>query len=126
MRERGIVADLVRRPSEIENIALETLLVSANQALKAGDYRFTEEAVGAANMVLDAIEANQPNPFDVHPLAKAHFDIVLLLQGTGYQAEQISVAGGEAQVIASRGWPELTYFEFTASGNNWNFASSQQ
>lgn len=37
LRERGIVADFLRRPSSPLNISLETLLVAANQRLLAGD-----------------------------------------------------------------------------------------
>jgi hypothetical protein len=125
MRENGIVADLVRRPSEIENIALETLLVRANQALKAGDYDAVEDAIAAVNTVLDAIEAGRSDPFDAHPLAKAHFEIVALLQESGYQAERIDIANGTAQVLASQGWPNSTLFEFTATADCWILVSSQ-
>ena len=38
MREREIVADYLRRPSSAENLALETMLVGADGALRSGDY----------------------------------------------------------------------------------------
>ncbi|MFC1996693.1 hypothetical protein ACFLXI_03675 [Chloroflexota bacterium] len=125
MRENNIVADLVRRPSELENIALETLLVGANEALKAGDYKSAKNALAAIHVVLDAIETGQSDPFDVHSLAKAHFEIAKLLRETGYQVERIEVTDGTAQVIASQGWPDLTHFEFASSGGVWTFVSSQ-
>lgn len=126
MREKSIVADLVRRRSEVENLALETLLVAANEALRASDLGATEDAIAAVNAVLDSIEAGNTAPFDVHPLAQAHYKIAVNLREIGYQVEQVDVTDGTAQVIASRGWPNLTFFEFTATTNDWHLVSSQQ
>jgi len=125
MRENGIVADLVRRPSKIENMALETLLVEANDAMMAGDYAFAEDALMAVNAVLDAIEAGQPDPFEAHSLAKGHFEITAFLDESGYQVERIIISDGAAQVVASQGWPDLTQFEFAATNNGWLLVSSQ-
>jgi hypothetical protein len=61
----------------------------------------------------------------VHPLANAHFEIANLLKNTGYQAEKIDITAGNAQVIASQGWSDLTFFEFTAMNGNWTLVSSQ-
>jgi hypothetical protein len=126
MRENGIVADLVRRPSEIENLSLETLLVSANDSLRAGDYEATADALMAVNSVLDAIEKGDLAPFEVHPLAKAHFEIATILREAGYQVEKVNVATNTAQVVASRGWPDLALFEFTSTANHWDLVNSQQ
>ena len=125
MREKGIVADLVRHPSEIENIAMETLLEAASVAIKTGDYAFVEDALTAVNAVLDAIKRGQPDPFDENSLAKAHFEITTFLQESGYQVEKIAVADGKAEVVASQGWPELTRFEFSATNSGWLLVSSQ-
>ena len=126
MRERGIVADLVRRPSGVENLALETLLVSANQALRANDHARANESIAAVNTALDAIEAGDTFPFDGNALAKAHYEIAALLLEAGFQVEQVDVADGMAQAIASQGWSDLTVFEFTATANSWLMMSSQQ
>jgi hypothetical protein len=126
MRENGIVADLVRRPTTVENLAFETLLITANDSVKTGDFSETEDAILAINSVLDAIEADVINPFDVHPLAKAHYDLVWTLQKSGYQVEQVEISGGKALVTASQGWPDLTYFEFMNADNSWILVSSQQ
>ena len=45
MRERGIIADFVRRPSAPENVELEILLVEADSALRQGDYRQAQESL---------------------------------------------------------------------------------
>jgi hypothetical protein len=56
MRERGIVADYLRRPTEPENIALETMLVAADEYLRNGDYARVEKLLEAINAALDALE----------------------------------------------------------------------
>jgi hypothetical protein len=55
MRERGIVADLLRRPSTPYNRALEHLLVHADGALRGGDYARTERLLKVVNIVLDRL-----------------------------------------------------------------------
>jgi hypothetical protein len=53
MRQKGIVADYLRHLSKPENIALETLLVSADTSLRSGDYPRTEQILAAVNAMLD-------------------------------------------------------------------------
>jgi hypothetical protein len=125
MREKDIVADLIRRPSEIENIAIETLMVAAHEAMNSKDYAFVEDVLIAINAVLDAIEAGHSEPFDENALAKAHYEIVASLNQSGYQVERITISDESAQVTASQGWPELTNFEFAATNNGWMMVSSQ-
>jgi hypothetical protein len=55
MRERGIVADFLRSPETPLNQSLETLLVSADQALLADEYPMTYRLVNSINQVLDRI-----------------------------------------------------------------------
>jgi hypothetical protein len=125
MREYGIVGDLVRHPSEIENLALETLLVAADAATDRGEYAVTIEALEAVNAVLDAIEAGESAPFEVHPLAQAHYEIASRLLERGYQVQQIKVSGETAEVMANQGWPELTLFEFSLANGGWVLVSGQ-
>ena len=123
MREKGLVADLLRRPSTNENIAIEALIVAAHEAMNTADYAFVEDALKAVNAVLDAIETDQPDPFDTDVLAKDYFEITSLLRERDYQVEQITILGDTAQVIASQGWPELTQFEFAATNSGWLLVS---
>ena len=53
MRERGIVADFVRRPSAPENLEIEILLVEADSALRRGDYGRVQELLEQAQAHLD-------------------------------------------------------------------------
>ncbi len=101
MRAENIVADYVRHPSDPENLALETLLVAADHYLRAGQYAEAERALIAANMALEAWEGYSVMPFGEHPLAADHLEIVLRLQGAGYQPHRILVTGGTAQVWAT-------------------------
>jgi hypothetical protein len=55
MRNRGIVADYLRRPSEPENVALERMLVEADQELRAGNYEEAEQILVTADTRLDEI-----------------------------------------------------------------------
>jgi hypothetical protein len=55
MREKGITADLLRRPMSPENIAAETLLNAAGDALVAGEYDRAERLIAAVNAVLDEL-----------------------------------------------------------------------
>jgi hypothetical protein len=125
MREHGIVADLVRRPSEVENLAVETLLVAADAATDRGDYAFAIEALAAVNAVLGAIKKGQTAPFETHPMAQTHYDIASSLLEAGYQIQQINIKGETAQVVATQGWSELTIFDFSVANGNWSIVSGQ-
>lgn len=59
MRQRGIVADYLRHPANPENVALEMLLVSANDAMMEGNYARMEILLDAVNAVLGVIQKNR-------------------------------------------------------------------
>jgi hypothetical protein len=56
MRQRGIVADLVRHPDRLENRLLESLLRQAGDRLFAGDYAGAERVLLWTNRLLDILE----------------------------------------------------------------------
>jgi hypothetical protein len=56
MRSRGIVADLLRHPAEPVNIELESLLIAADENLRAGNYAEVERLLGEVNQALDRVE----------------------------------------------------------------------
>lgn len=60
MRERGIVADYLRRPEAYENIAVEELLVQADLDLRSKNYPQVEEALMRIARRLDRIELPLP------------------------------------------------------------------
>jgi hypothetical protein len=125
MRQRGIVADLLRHPSDLENIALETLLVAANQSWQNGDFTGAQISLDAVNAVLDAIEEQDKSPFSTHPLAWDHLKIVTILMDAHYQVQQIIVEGDTAEAWVNAGSTDLEVFKFRKDGNNWTMVSNQ-
>ena len=125
MRERGIVADLVRHPSRPENLALETLLVTADEYLRAGRYSETEQALEAVNAVLDARDAQADSPFAAHPLAGAHYEIVMYLLGD-YRVQRIQVEGNAAQVVVSDSGPGVVTLHLENVRGRWAVVNSNQ
>jgi hypothetical protein len=57
MRERELVADYLRRPSNQENIVLESLIIQAGEQLHKGDFGKAERLLSIINQALD--EYNQ-------------------------------------------------------------------
>jgi hypothetical protein len=53
MRQRGIVADLLRSPKSAINQQIETMLVSGDSSLRAGNYTTAETDIRAVNVMLD-------------------------------------------------------------------------
>jgi hypothetical protein len=60
MREKGIVADFLRRPAAPPNLALENLLVATEQELLAANFARVDALLAAANASLDIL-ADFPN-----------------------------------------------------------------
>lgn len=53
MRQRGIVADLTRKPNSIVNQQIESMLVSADASLRAGNYSNVDTILRTVNLMLD-------------------------------------------------------------------------
>jgi hypothetical protein len=96
MREKGIVADYNRHPEAPYNLALETLLVEADDSLLNDQYQETSGVIQSANAVLDAIQHRLSDPFKVDPQALAYYNIVLTLLAAGYHPQQIQLNGDTA------------------------------
>ena len=56
MRQRGIVADYLRHPVSAVSHQIESLLVSGDSSLRAGDYKAAALDIRLVNMLLDVIE----------------------------------------------------------------------
>ena len=119
MRETGIVADYLRHPSSTENIALETLLVSADYFLRNARYSEAEQAIEAVNTTLNAFETDENAPFSHSELADAHYQITLLLRQNGFVPQRIWVKGSQAIAEASTGWADNRTFKFKLLNNKW-------
>jgi hypothetical protein len=119
--EDGITADYVRHPAEPENLALETLLVAADQALRAGDFEATEELLETVNLVLDGVEEARTDAFYANAVAGDHFAIVLEIVDLGYVPEKIEVDGESARAWVNNGALELLEIEFARDESGWNW-----
>jgi hypothetical protein len=117
--ERGIVADYLRHPVEAHNIALETLLVRADQDLRAADIASAESHINAVNGVLDAFDAAEPQPFHADPLAADHLAITLALLELGFEPQQIRVTGTTAEVLATQNSAALIEFQLARGEAGW-------
>ena len=122
MRQRGIIADYYRHPSQVENLVLETLLVASGNALDGQQYSEAEQLLEAVNRTLDALEAGAERPFTAHPLAADYYAIVQALLERGYQAQQIKIKGDTAWAAGSSFQPEMIEFKFTRSDPGWTLA----
>jgi hypothetical protein len=106
-RQRGILADFVRHPTAPENIALEVMLVAAQQSLEAGDLAQAARLLASVNAVLDA-----DNLF-LDPLAADYLEIVGELLAEGYEPQTIILNGETATITAIRAWPMLDTLTLT-------------
>ncbi len=93
MREEGIVTDFFRHPDALENVVLESLLVQADQALRAGEYPQARTAISAVNLVLTAVERGAPRPLLVHPWAGRMAEAAKLLSGQGDRVRLLQMTG---------------------------------
>jgi hypothetical protein len=104
MRNRGIVADYLRHPSQPENLALETMLIAANQDWLALNYPDENQMLAAVNAVLSGVEDRSSDPFNVSPIGLNYLSIVQALLQAGYQPQRISLDGNTAQAwVTARG-----------------------
>ncbi|HEX9089977.1 MAG TPA: hypothetical protein VF831_00730, partial [Anaerolineales bacterium] len=101
MRERGIVADYLRHPHQADNLALETLFITAGQQVSDKSYSAADQTLASINSVLNAIEHGTTDPFSVSALAADYISIASTLQKEGYEAQSIAIMLDAATVTAT-------------------------
>ena len=121
MRERGIVADYLRRPSTPENLAMETMLVAADQRLRAAEYRDASPILVAVEDVLNGYTSKVALPFQNNALAANYLALVKTLEAAGYQPQKILVMNQKARVWVSISGPDLLEFNLIHDRNGWDF-----
>ncbi len=119
LTDRGIVADYVRHPSAAENLALETLMVEADAAIRAGDYAEGDRTLIAVNAVLSAYAAGDPAPFYADPLAADYFAIVETALAAGIIPQKVVVDGETATVWGREEGVELIAVKLTRKESGW-------
>jgi len=119
MRERGIVADYLRHPSTAENLALETLFITASQQMTSQQYTQALQTLDEINTVMEAIEDGHPEPFSVSSLAEDYLAIASSILEKGIEVQSINITGdsASAQVTKAPGFtPEFLILTHTADG----------
>lgn len=98
--EQGIVADYMREPTDVYNVALEAMLLSAQEALNDGDLDRVEDLVHQVNATLDDGDFTRGDVEDYVALARRASQV-------GYEAQRIEVEDGNATVVGIQNWPQL-------------------
>jgi hypothetical protein len=119
MRQRGILADLLRHPSRPGNVALESIFVQADQHLRAGDYSQVDIHLQAINAVLDALDEFDPYPFERHSLAGDHYAITLILLKEGYELISAEIENENARVQAGIPGGQPIFLQLVKDDSQW-------
>lgn len=115
-RQRGIVADFVRHPAAPENIALETMLAAAGEAIVAQKFDDAEALLLSVNAVLDS------NNLFFDSLAAEYLQIVTTLWADGYEAQAILLSENTATATVIRTWPTTESVTLTRDLTGWQLA----
>jgi hypothetical protein len=121
MQQFGDEEDYLRHPDDPANLALETMLINAENQLVLGQFQEAQTTLGAVNFVLTQIEKGNPAPFDSHPLAANYYHIVTLLLDQGYQPQQITLEGGRAQALVYTSDQQVILVTLVYSQDTWSF-----
>jgi len=120
MRERGIVADYLRHPHTPQNLALETLFITANDQGSAQQFTNASQTLDIINLVLDGIEQGTPNPFSVSTLSADYLLISSTLQQMGYEVQSILTDDSTAIVyVTNSQGPDPIELHLTRLDNEW-------
>jgi len=124
--DRNIVADYWRHPTNPTNIALETMLHRAGEALQQGDLGLNIELTRAVATTLDRLRAGDTQPFLAHPLAKTYWEIVQQLNQAGFEAQQIDLHENDAEALVTKGSNVLIKVSLHLGANGWEIQSITQ
>jgi hypothetical protein len=110
--EGGHVAEFVREPVSAENIALESLLVSAQRALSAGQAAQAAALISAVSGTLDDGDFTRD-------LVADYLDIVRAARGAGFEVQEIEIEDQQAVVTVTHTLPDLRTRMFVFDGERW-------
>jgi hypothetical protein len=120
MRERGIVADYLRHPHTPQNLALETLFITANDQMSAQQFTTAAQTLDVINLIMDGIEQGTADPFSVSTLSSDYLSISSTLQQQGYEVQTIHTNESTANVyVTNSKGPDLIELHLTRSGDEW-------
>lgn len=123
MRERSIVADYLRHPHKPDNLALETLLITAGKQMSAKAYPDSTQTLVVINSVLSAIDHESNNPFSTSILSADYLSIASTLQVQGYEVQSIDLTGSSASVNATTSaGPDLVPLHLQRTAGEWSLS----
>ncbi len=113
-RERGITADLLRHPTAEVNVTLEAMLVSADVALREGDFNRANVLLDSVNRVLDNDGAF------LDPLASDYWRLVQSAAALGYEVHRLTINGNQATALVTTTTDyRLKAAQFTLNYQGW-------
>jgi hypothetical protein len=80
MRERNIVADYLRHPNTPQNLALETLFITASHEMETKHFTTAFQTLDVINSLLDGIENGTKEPGSASTMAADYFSLSASLQ----------------------------------------------
>jgi len=119
MRARGITADYMRHPSDMNNLTLETMLQSAGDNLHSSNYTEAEKLISAINLVLAALERKDSAAFSGSSLAGDYYGVVEILTAQGYQPQRIVVNENNAVAWVTSNGQQLLELSFIRNEEVW-------
>lgn len=113
--EKNLTFEFIREPTAPENLAIESMLVAAHQALEEGRYADCKN-------LLDAIIAALNNGnFTKQPIGD-YVAITHLLLSLGYEVQQINIDGSLATVQVIQTWPHLETLTLVCIDGVWQLS----
>ena len=113
----GITADFLRHPEQPVNVALETMLVATDRALRAGDFHL-------ATVLLDSVEQVLVSGRFVDPLSRHYLQLVQQAEKLGYEVQAIELTGRSATLLVTPlGSSDLRQLRFDLDGGDWVLAT---
>ncbi len=119
LREKNITADWLRHPNQPANLALETMFISASDALLNGQAGEAQDFLSAINQVLDGVEIGQADPFNANPLAADYLAIATTLQQNGYMLQSVDLSGDTASVLVTAEDMNLIELHLVRQSGSW-------
>jgi hypothetical protein len=121
MREKGIVADYLRHPHTPENLALETLFITAHQDWSSQDYTAASSILAEINSVLDGIERGTTDPFSASQITADYLAISDSLQRQGYEVQNLTThADSASALVTTSAGPQLIPLDLVRTGAKWS------
>jgi hypothetical protein len=120
MRERSIVADYLRHPNTPQNLALETLFITASHEMETKQFTSAFQTLDVINSILDGIENGTKDPFSASTMAADYFSISASLQQQGYEVQRIGIDENAATVyVTGSNEPSLIELHLARSDGAW-------